>query len=345
MSVSRLSLALAGGDALPPAGTLLVIGPPAEADLSALPRDRAILVQPMKPDHDAWAARGWQVRPDLPGGPAAAAIVFLPRARDAARARVAAAADRVEPGGPVWVDGQKTDGIDAMLRELRGRLPVGPALSKAHGKVLPFAAPDGETLADWRDVAREVAPGFVTRPGVFSADGPDPGSRALANVLPATLPATLADLGAGWGWLAAQALARDGVKELHLVEADHVALACARQNLSDPRARFHWADATRFAPERRFDGIVMNPPFHQGRAADPGLGHAFIRAAATMLTPAGKLWMVANRHLPYETALRDSFRDVAEIGGDGAFKLFLAARPVGAGGKDTPPGASRRPRG
>mgnify|MGYP006896058370 CR=1 FL=1 len=33
--------------------------------------------------------------------------------------------------------------------------------------------------------AVEVAPGFVTLPGVFSADGPDPGSVALAAALPA----------------------------------------------------------------------------------------------------------------------------------------------------------------
>ena len=41
------------------------------------------------------------------------------------------------------------------------------------------------------------------------------------------------DLGAGWGWLAAQVLKREGVEAVHLVEADAEALDCARLNLRD----------------------------------------------------------------------------------------------------------------
>lgn len=346
MSQPRLSQALAGGDALPASGRILVLGATAETDLSALPRDRALIVQGMRPDHDALAARGFDVVPELPeGAKAAAAVVVLPRARDAGRARVAEAVAALPEGAPVWIDGQKTDGVESMLRELRGRVPVGEALSKAHGKCFAFAAPVPAAFADWRAAPRAVAPGFVTLPGVFSADGPDPGSRALAAALPDRLPRRIADLGAGWGWLAAQVLARPGVEELHLVEADHAALACARANVADPRASFHWADATRFRPPAPLDGVVMNPPFHQGRAADPALGAAFIRAAAGMLGTSGRLWMVANRHLPYEAALAQAFREVTEIGGDGGFKVFLASRPVPGGAKPAPSPARPRPRG
>jgi 16S rRNA (guanine1207-N2)-methyltransferase len=45
---------------------------------------------------------------------------------------------------------------------------------------------------------------MVTRPGVFSADGPDPASQALAAHLPEKLPTRMVDLGAGWGWLSAR---------------------------------------------------------------------------------------------------------------------------------------------
>jgi len=346
MSPSRLTLALADGDAVPAAGPVLVIGPPARADLSAVPRDRALIVQPMRPDHDAWAARGWHVAPELPETLAAsAAIVFLPRARAAGRARIAAAVAAVVPGAPVWIDGQKTDGVEPMLRELRQRVELGEALSKAHGKVAAFPARGADAFADWQARPAEAAPGFVTLPGVFSADGPDPGSAALAAALPARMPGRIADLGAGWGWLAAQVLTRPEVAEMHLVEADHVALDCARRNVADPRARFHWADVTRFRPDAPFDAIVMNPPFHSGREAEPELGLAFIRAAAAMLAPQGRLWMVANRHLPYEAALRQAFRELAEIGGAGGFKLFAAARPHRGAGELAPGSAVPRPRG
>jgi 16S rRNA (guanine1207-N2)-methyltransferase len=151
---------------------------------------------------------------------------------------------------------------------------------------------------------------------------------ALAAALPARLGPRVADLGAGWGYLSRAILAREGVAEVHLIEADHAALACARANITDPRARFHWADAIAFTPDAPFDAVVTNPPFHVTRAASPDLGRGFIDAARRMLTPRGDLWLVANRHLPYEGALRAAFREVTEMGADPAFKVFHASHPI-----------------
>lgn len=328
MKQSRLTTLLEDGpDLLPSAGTVLVLGPRADTDLAALPADRLRAVQGFRPDHDALAARGLAVTPQPEGAGHAAALVILPRSRAEGRAMVATAAARVAPGAPVWIDGAKTDGIDTMLRDVRARADVAGSLAKAHGRIFAFAGGDAAPFADWQAQPLEPAEGFHTMPGVFSAEAVDRGSLLLAEALPADLKGRVADLGAGWGWLAAQVLARPGVKSVDLVEADHAALACARANVTDPRASFHWADATQFKPERIMDVVVMNPPFHQGRAADPSLGAAFINAAARMLSPPGVLWMVANRHLPYEAALAAAFREVTELPGNGGFKLFRASHP------------------
>jgi 16S rRNA (guanine1207-N2)-methyltransferase len=325
MSASRLTLALDG--AVPASGDVLVAGARAGDDLSALPPERVLIVQGVRPDHDAWAARGYRVAPDFAAlSEAAAAVVFLPRARAAARDAVAAVAAHVAPGGPIWIDGQKTDGIDTMLKDIRTRAPVSPPIAKAHGKIFRFHRPVDDVFADWRATDLSPAPGFVTRPGVFSAEAVDRGSALLAATLPARLGRRVADFGAGWGWLSAQILARAEIETLDLVEADHLALACARRNITDPRAHFHWADATRFRPAALYDAIVTNPPFHTGRAAEPALGLAFIAAAADRLSPSATLWLVANRHLPYEAALSQRFREVEEVGGDNGFKVLRAAR-------------------
>ena len=63
------------------------------------------------------------------------------------------------------------------------------------------------------------------------------------------------------------------------------------------------------------------------READAGLGLAFIAAARGMMAPDGVLWLVANRHLPYDAALTAAFLEVETIGGDGAFRVIRAARP------------------
>lgn len=319
-----------------PAGRLLLIGAGGDSDLSAFDPARTQVVQRFFPDVVALRGRGF-ASAITPEGVFDAAVVFLPRARAEARARISTAAAHLAPGGALWIDGRKTDGVDSVLKEMRGLAEVDSVQSRAHGKIFRvLLAGPGTIPADWAARDHQAAPGFVTRPGVFSADAPDPASVALAAHLPDKLPTRVVDLGAGWGWLSAQILHHPGVETLHLVEADAVALDCARLNVTDPRAQFHWADALDFRLPEPVNGVVMNPPFHDGRAANPALGAGFIRAAAGLLTGAGRLWMVANRHLPYEQVLRDSFADVAEIGGDGRFKILSATgarRPGGKGAK------------
>jgi 16S rRNA (guanine1207-N2)-methyltransferase len=331
MTHSRLSLALTGDGALPRTGEILVLGPRAGTLAAVLPQDRCTVVQGFRPDHDGLLSEGWRVIPALPDADRifGTALVFLPRAKAAGRGMVAAAVQLCAEGAPIWIDGQKTDGIDTMIRDLRSRIAITPPIAKAHGKIFRFDRNSAEGFGDWQ--ARELSPvpGFVTLPGMFSADRVDQGSQMLADALPEGLAGRVADLGAGWGWLSSRVLRHQPVSELHLVEADFAALSAAQRNVNDPRARFHWADATRFVVERAFDAVVMNPPFHAGRAAEPGLGVAFIEAAARILVPTGRLFLVANRHLPYETALSERFASVDEIGGNPAFKILRAVRPSG----------------
>ncbi|WP_375257386.1 class I SAM-dependent methyltransferase [Citreimonas sp.] len=328
-TADRLSHAMAAGLSLPPERRIALFAPPIESPLPPVEPERCTIVQPVKPDHDLWRDRGMAVETAL-DGTFAASIVTLPRARDLAQDRIARA-EAATPGGLVVVEGAKTDGVEAIVKALGqelGEALHGP-VSKAHGKVVWFEASD--KLAHWiRPDMEANAGGDMTAPGIFSADGADAGSRALVEALPAKLPDRVADLGAGWGWLAREILAR-GVSELHLVEADLRALDCARANIDDPRAQFHWADATAWEPETPLEGVVMNPPFHAGRKGDPSIGKAFIAAAARMLGPRGQLWLVANRHLPYEPALTAAFRDTTELGGDARFKILHAARPIPAG--------------
>ena len=263
-----------------PQGPVAVFGPRASTNLSAIPDPR--IIQGFRPDYDAWASRGYVVSP-RPVQEASGAVVCLPRAKAQARSWIAQAAAL---GGPVIVDGAKTDGIDAIYRSLRDLPDTSDAFAKAHGKV--FALAPGADLSDWLLPETIRAGPWRTAPGGFSADGPDPGSVALAGALP-PLKGRIADLGAGWGYLSAQVLlASSGVTAVNLVEGDHASLEAARVNITDPRASFHWADAIHWTADPH-DHVVTNPPFHTDRKADPGIGTAFIHAAARLLKPSGDL--------------------------------------------------------
>lgn len=323
MTTDRLSFAAENGLTLPQEGRIAWIGAPGDAPLGPLDPQRLDIVQGNAPDADAWRARGFETRL-APDGPYAAVIVSLPRARDRAEDWLALA-EAAAPDGLIVLDGAKTDGIEALAKALKARTTLGGIVSKAHGKILWFRA--GGLLTDWkRPAMTRNAAGLWVAPGVFSADGADPASVFLAQALP-PLKGAVADLGAGWGWLSAAILGSDAVRSLHLVEADAAALDCARANVTDPRARFHWADATRWETPELVDAVVMNPPFHSGRKGDPALGQAFIAAAARIMAPRGQLWMVANRHLPYETTLGELFGEVSETDGNSKFKVLHAARP------------------
>ncbi len=326
MKASRLSLIIESGAlALPEAGQIAVYGAAADDDLSALPKERCEIIQRFKPDHDALVARGFQVAVTA-GGPYAVSVVKLARSKVQTRMMLAEAVAKT-PGGLIIVDGLKTEGADGFYKECRKRLAVSEAFSKAHGKLFWFTAEP--VFDDWANKGPiTLEDGFQTVAGVFSAEKFDRGSQALIAALPQKLPKRLADLGAGWGYLSRHILMREKIRELHLIEADFAALECARKNVTDERAHFHWADAMRFSPTQPFDGIITNPPFHTSRKADPDIGRGFITAAAGMLTPSGQLWLVANRHLPYERTLAETFRNVEEVAGDNAFKILQATRPL-----------------
>ncbi len=320
---SRLQTALDQG-AFEFSGPIAVLRPPADYDLPVAP-DQVLIEHTFKPDCDAWDRRGYQVMPKA--SPAEAMIVVLPRAKALARDMVARACNL--SSGIVIIDGQKTDGADAVFKECRKRLGDLPSLTKAHGRLFWFDADAAKgKFDDWLvpDPARGDH-GYYTTAGVFSDGQVDRGSALLVDALPPKLFGRVADLGAGWGYLSLAALKYEKVKSVDLVEAEALALDCARLNVTDERANFHWADATTFAPSDPYDTIICNPPFHTSRAADPALGRAFIAAAARMLKPSGHLWLVANRHLPYERHLKDTFRNGEELYGDNSFKLFHASRP------------------
>ncbi len=320
-SVSRLRTAIDDGLLVLPDGPVTVMRPPVEYDLAALKAHDVRLMHSRYTAHAAATQAGYDVGTAI--APCSTAIVVVPRAKALARAMVAEAADKADL---VVIDGVKTDGVDSLWTATRKVLGPLPSVTKDHGRILWFEKT--KAFADWAAPPPAKGDhGFFTTAGVFSDGGVDKGSALLAAELPAKLPRRMADLGAGWGYLTDAVLQRDGVSSIDLIEDEALALDCARMNVSDPRAQFHWADATRFLPDAPFDGIVMNPPFHTGRKGDTGLGQAFIAQAAKMLTPQGKLWMVANRHLPYEATLDAAFRHVAELPVSGGFKIFHATRP------------------
>jgi 16S rRNA (guanine1207-N2)-methyltransferase len=335
MSVhDRLSLALdSGALTLPGSGSVVVLRAQPSGFLQSVPEGRLECEQGFRPIHDALARAGIAVAPHLESRRAAMVVVNLTRSRAESLGNVARGLAMLAPGGRLAVNGAKTDGIDSVVRQIGRAITLEDRFVKGHGRVVWAVRPEilPPAVAEWAAAAAPSrnAEGCVTAPGMFSPEAADPGSILLAGALDGRVRGRVADLGAGWGWLARAALERcPGIVSMDLHEAEAAALEAARLNVTDPRATFHWTDATalgRGAPP--FDCVIANPPFHQGRAAEPELGAGFIAAAARLLKPAGWLFLVANRQLPYEAPLDAAFLRWERIAEDRTYKVVAATRP------------------
>jgi 16S rRNA (guanine1207-N2)-methyltransferase len=289
------------------------------------------LVQGFRPYFRALQAMGFAVTAQPEGNAFDAGLVLAGRHRGQNELRVAEALERVMPGGLIVVAGGKDDGIASLRKRIDELVPLDGHLPKYHGTAFWFRRPAD---ADAAEKLRAANPGllvdgrFHTAPGMFSFDKVDAGSRLLVDNLPGELRGSVADFCAGWGYLAGEVAKRfPDLSGLDLYEADFASLEAARGNLGGTAATgFFWIDLLVEAVERRYDAVVMNPPFHRGRAAEPEIGAAMVRVAAKALKPGGRLFMVANRQLPYEAALSAVFSSHTEIARDGMFKVFAARR-------------------
>ncbi|MHA6644205.1 class I SAM-dependent methyltransferase [Mesorhizobium sp. A623] len=290
------------------------------------------LVQGFRPSLRVLETAGHMVTSRPQGEGCDMALILAGRHRGQNELRIADALERTAPGGLILVAGSKDDGIAPLRKRIGELVALEGHLPKHHGIAFWFRRPESDEVAKTlRAVNPEllVEDRFHTAPGMFSFDRIDTGSKLLADHLPRDLRGHVADFCAGWGYLSVEVLARcPGVTGLDLYEADFEALEAAKRNVvkGEIEPRFFWIDLLAEPAEQRYDAIVMNPPFHRARATEPEIGAGMIRAAAKALKPGGRLFMVANRQLPYEATLDAAFSSYGEIVREGMFKVFSARR-------------------
>lgn len=192
----------------------------------------------------------------------------------------------------------------------------------------------------WPRTVHQDPPGLdvTAHAGVFGGRRLDDGTALLLDhVPPAGEHERAVDLGCGTGVVGAVLARRDPDLALTFVDDSARAVASARATFSaacgdDRPARFSVGDALEDlddGPLGPVDLVVVNPPFHRGRAEGDSTAWRMFAQARHALTPGGVVLAVGNRHLAHHAKLRRLFgNDRVEVAAsDPRFVVLRATAP------------------
>ena len=136
------------------------------------------------------------------------------------------------------------------------------------------------------------------------------------------------DMGCGNGIIGTVVARRHPGTAVHMVDAGEIAVAAAARTAATNHAAVQCYSSDLYGevpPGVRFGEIVTNPPFHAGVETNYGITSRLIQESPDHLLAGGRLWLVANRFLPYDRLLNYTFGRVATVAQNARFTLYLAS--------------------
>ena len=273
-------------------------------------------------------------------------LMPLPKGRDLARMWLLHGALATRRGGRIVIAGPNSGGIQSFARDAALLLGEGVlGAYKAGSRVFEFhlGARPSEDLPDLfcspglrsgsyrtysiRFAGRDLT--VCTRPGVFSRDGLDEGTRCLIDALSVLPDDDVLDLGCGAGVIGMASAIMAPSAQITLVDVDALAIECAAETLRRngiDRAKVLLSDGFSATRGRRYSLILTNPPFHAGHGVSLLQTERFIGEAHERLLPGGRLVLVANRFLPYASLLQQVYGSVEVLASTSKFCVYSATR-------------------
>ncbi|WP_430460066.1 methyltransferase [Thalassolituus sp. LLYu03] len=164
---------------------------------------------------------------------------------------------------------------------------------------------------------------YLTLPGVFNHGSLDTGTSILLEHVPAPRHGRLLDLGCGSGVIGLSMKKEAPSLKVTLADIDAFALRSVQLNSTRLGLEAEIVSSDGLAGVTgRFDYIMTNPPFHQGKETNYSFARNLFAAARQHLTSDGQIWLIANRHLPYEDWAREYFADAQVMVQEQGFKLL-----------------------
>ncbi|MGB0895063.1 MAG: methyltransferase [Parashewanella sp.] len=257
-------------------------------------------------------------------------IIYYPKAKPLAGYLFHLAAQYLAIGGQLLLVGENKGGIKSAPKTLPSFFDNTDKIDNArhcllYRSELVELAPE-LTLRDWMTQYNVATPNgdikICNLAGSFSQKQLDLGTQLLTENL-ATFTGRVLDFGCGAGVLTAALLKAQPELKVECVDINAMALASCELTLkqNDMTANVYPSDG--FSDiEGQFDGVISNPPFHDGLKATTDITLNFVKSSATALTKGGTFQIVANRHLPYADIINAQFGSVNVSAENNKYKIY-----------------------
>jgi 16S rRNA (guanine1207-N2)-methyltransferase len=151
----------------------------------------------------------------------------------------------------------------------------------------------------------------------------DSGTEALLEALRSYPLAgqQVLDFACGAGLVGAFLSALQPQVRVELLDVDALALAAASENV--PGARLIHSDGFRALEDERYNLIVSNPPYHEGKAETGKIVESLVRGAPDHLVAGGSLVLVTQRRLPLADLMGATFNQVEVLLDAGPHRVWL----------------------
>ena len=267
----------------------------------------------------------------------ATVILFQPREKERLVMLLHALSSSLPAPARLWLAGENKAGIKSCGRHLEHYFKQVSRLDSArHCGLFEACGPLRQTpflLEDYQQAWQLEFAGhhstIVSLPGVFAHGRLDAGSRLLLKTLERLQPrGRVLDFACGSGVIGIALLSAESDLDVTLLDASALALESAKRSL-----RANGLEASLVASDGlaglngKFDWVVSNPPFHRGIKNELDIAALFFRQAGTFLAEKGKIVIVCNQHLPYESWLRNHFEQVERLDANQGFVTLQASAP------------------
>jgi 16S rRNA (guanine1207-N2)-methyltransferase len=230
------------------------------------------------------------------------------------------------PEGKLHIAGGNKDGIKGLAAKLSRRGVETEMVANGKGCRI-LACPKCESFP-MEDLSLEASYQFhqssitiQTLPGLFAHGKSDRGTALLLENLPNCKDKKVLDLGCGSGVLGLGAL-QGGAAALTATDISAMALDATTQNLADFPNKSILPTYIGDSLIGRFNIILTNPPFHEGKATRYPIGEEWLDRCRGRLSRKGVVWLVANEFLKYRTWGESRFSSVERIATRDRFAVY-----------------------